>query len=49
MPHDYCPEAVQREIERHNRASRRGRIGRREARAIHALLKGSVGWIEARP
>lgn len=41
MPHDYNPEAVQREIDKHNRRARRGRIGRREARLIHALLGGS--------
>ena len=38
--HDYSPTAVQREIDKHNRRARRGRIGKREARLIHALLAG---------
>lgn len=35
--HTYCAAAVDREIER---SRRRHRISKREARAIHALLKG---------
>ena len=38
MPHDYCSTAVQREIDRHNRRARRGRVCKREGRLIHALL-----------
>lgn len=36
--HDYCPVAVDREIERERRRGKR--VSKREARAIHALLKG---------
>lgn len=36
--HDYNPEAVQKAIEASNRAGRK--IGRKEAKLIHALLKG---------
>lgn len=35
--HEYCPVAVDREIAR---VRRRQRLSKREARAIHALLKG---------
>lgn len=35
--HDYCPVAVQREIERERR---RKRVSKREERLIHALLRG---------
>ena len=37
MTNTYCPLAVEREIER---ARRKARVSRREARLIHALLKG---------
>lgn len=36
--HDYCPAAVDREIERERRRGKR--VSRREARMIHGLLKG---------
>lgn len=36
--HDYCPLAVEREIERERRRGKR--VSRCEERAIHALLKG---------
>ena len=38
MPHTYHPEAVDQAIAASNRAGRR--IGGREARMIHALLRG---------
>jgi hypothetical protein len=34
---EYCPVAVQREIERERR---RRRVSKREAKLIHALLRG---------
>jgi hypothetical protein len=36
--HGYCADSVNRAIEASNRAGRR--IGSKEAKAIHALLKG---------
>ena len=35
---DYCPAAVDREIERERRRGKR--VSKREARTIHALLRG---------
>lgn len=37
---NYNQEAVQQAIEAHNRRPRGGRISKREAALIHALLKG---------
>lgn len=36
--HTYCPVAVDREIERERRRGKR--VSKREAKLIHALLKG---------
>lgn len=36
--HDYCPAAVDREIERERRRGKR--VSKRERKLIHALLKG---------
>lgn len=38
--HRYNPEAVEQAIASHNRSPRGGRISRREARLIHAVLRG---------
>lgn len=47
--HEYNAAAVAHEIDKHNRRNRgRGRISRREARLIHALLAGPVAGLEAR-
>lgn len=43
MTHTYNRDAVQKQIDAHNRRPRGGRIGGREARLIHALLKGREG------
>jgi hypothetical protein len=40
MAHQYSPDAVNAAIASHNRRPRGGKIGGREARLIHALLKG---------
>jgi hypothetical protein len=40
MSHRYNREAVDDAIVAHNRRPRGGRISRKEARLIHALLKG---------
>lgn len=36
--HEYCPLAVEREIERERRRGKR--VSAKERRAVHALLKG---------
>ncbi len=40
MTHQYNADAVQKQIDRENSRGGKRRISKREARLIHALLKG---------